>query len=219
MPSSSLAGFSGSFGGIVTFNWAPSPMIVAKDIDAAAAYLNNMVPPLMAARDLGIADVIENFTGEHDPDGQPWTPWSASYVETGGADESSGILKRTMDLMDSSTSPSAWPITAREVFFDFGALPFYGIFHQLGAQRQSAGKGQSRADNLQAIASGVGLDPDFGDSSLPARPFAGISTKTTFAIIDIFDAWFGGALGLVVSGSGTLQTRTAGGRFGPKPGG
>lgn len=199
------------------FHWAPSPMIVAADIDAAAAYLDNMIPPLMASRQLGIADVSENFAGEHDPDGNPWTEWSESYIESGQTGPS--ILNQTGDLWGSATDPRAWPITAREVFFSFGALPEYGIWHQEGASRQAGGRGQTRKSNLLAIASGVGLDADFGDNSLPARPFAGISEETQFAILDVFDNWFGGALGIAVGSSGTVQSRDALGRFGPKIGG
>lgn len=211
-----FASFTGSFGGIVTFNWAPSPILVAQDIEAGARYLNNMSLPLMAARDIGIEDVRENFEGEHDPDGVPWEPWSPSYAESGQT--GIGILKRTMDLMGSSTSTSAWPITARELFFSFGALPEYGIYHQTGAERRSAGKGISRAKalELESLASRAGFAEGVDYSNtLPARPFAGISVESQFKIIDIFDAWFGGAIGLAVGRSGAIQTRGPGGRFGP----
>lgn len=218
--------FTGAFGGIITFNWAPSPMIVARDLEAAADRLNNMSVPLMAARDLGIADVAENFAGEHDPDGAPWTPWSASYVRSGPPGPPQSILHLTGDLESSSTDPRAWPITAREVFFSFGALPEYGIWHQEGASRASAGRGTTRESNLAATrgllsegATLAGGAEFYGQNDLPARPFAGISVETQFAIVDIFDAWFGAAtVGLVVSGSGVVQTRGPGGRFGPRVG-
>ena len=203
-------------GGTLTFKWAPSPIIVAADYERAADYLENMMPPLMASRQLAIADVAENFAGEHDPDGNPWARWSESYVESGQPGPS--ILNQTGDLEGSATDPRAWPITAREMFFSFGALPEYGIWHQQGASRQSAGKGVTRESNLQAIASGVGLDSDWGDNTLPARPFAGISDETQFKILDVFDSWFSGAMNFAIGKSGTVQTRTAGGRFGPKLG-
>jgi hypothetical protein len=211
-------------------------MVVARDYDLAANYLDNMTPPLMASRQLGIADVSENFAGEHDPDGNPWAPWSESYVESFGdmAFTPDSILNLTGDLWGSSTDPRAWPITAREVFFDFGSLPGYGIFHQEGASRASAGKGVKRSDN---IATTKFLTEDgplpsgnefFGQNDLPARPFAGISEETTFLILDVFDNWFSGALSIGMGGHGTIQARTSGvdasgkkfgGRFGPKIGG
>jgi len=215
----SFESFTGSFGGVVTFEWAPNPIIVAKQLEVAADALNNMALPLMAARDLSIADVRENFEGEHDPDGGAWQPWSISYIESGQT--GAGILKKTFDLMDSATSPSAWPITAREVFFSFGALPEYGIYHQTGAVRQSAGRGRTRKANVAAerdmIASGFSLGEGFGINTLPARPFAGISVETQIKIVDIFDAWFGGIIGLAMNPSssrGTIQTKI-GGKFGP----
>jgi hypothetical protein len=209
--------FTGSFGGIITFHWAPEPIIVARQLEAAADKLNNMQLPLMAARDLGIIDVRENFEGEHDPDGTPWAPWSQSYVDSGPPGPPLRILHLTGDLEGSSTSPVAWPVTAREVFFSFGALPEYGIYHQSGASRQSAGKGQSRESNIQASRelSSPGMDYFIGSNDLPARPFAGISVETQFKIIDVFDAWFGGIVGLAVGAGGRVQTRGPGGRFGP----
>lgn len=206
-------------GGVITFSWAPSPMIVARDYERAADYVENMTAPLMASRQLGIADVAENFAGEHDPDGAPWAPWSESYVKSGQPGPL--ILTREGDLSGSATDPRAWPITAREVFFSFASLPEYGIYHQEGASgRVSAGRGISRKKNLQTRAVGVaeGLDPSFGANPLPARPFAGISEETSFKILDVFDNWFSGAMGIAVGASGTVQIRGPGGRFGPKIG-
>jgi phage gpG-like protein len=183
-----------------------------------------MTKPLMASRDLAIEDVRENFEAEHGPDGGAWAPWSMSYVASGQA--GAGILKRTFDLMGSATSPAAWPISARELFFSFGALPEYGIWHQTGASRISAGRGVTRRKALALsrgfISAGFtpfameGAHPTYFASThanpLPARPFAGIEESTQFAILDIWDAWFGGAVGLAVGGGGRMQFR-AGGRF------
>lgn len=222
--------FTGAFGGVVTFNWAPSPIISARQLEGAADRLNNMTAPLMAARNLGIKDVAENFAGEHDPDGVPWQEWSESYIASGPPGPPLSILHLTGDLEASSTDPSAWPITARELFFSFGALPEYGIWHQEGASRISAGRGVSREEARKRdarfigagfdIFAGKGAAPEYGQSlhanPLPARPFAGISVETQFAIIDIFDAWFSATVSLFVSGSGVVQQRLPSGRFGPR---
>jgi hypothetical protein len=223
-------------GGVLTFTWSPSPLVVARDYDQAAGYLENMTPPLLASRQLGIADVDENFAGEHDPDGNPWAPWSESYVDSFGGMENTpdSILNLTGDLWGSSIDPRAWPVTAREVFFSFGALPSYGIFHQEGASRASAGRGVKRESNVAStgfltleapLPSGKEF---YGQNDLPARPFAGLSTYTQGLILNVFDRWFTGALSIGMGSSGTVQTRVSGvdasgkkfgGRFGPKVGG
>jgi hypothetical protein len=214
-----FSSFTGAFGGILSFHWAPSPIVVATQLEAAADKLNNMRAPLLASRDLSIADVAENFAGEHDPDGNAWTPWSESYVESGPPGPPQSILNLTGDLEGSATSAAAWPLTTREVFFSFGALPEYGIWHQQGASRVSAGRGVSRKQNLDATqaikefsGSIAGGHEFFGMNDLPPRPFAGISVETQIAIVDIFDAWFGGIVSLVSTPSG-LRVRGAGGRF------
>jgi len=221
-----LSSFKG--GGTITFSWAPDPMIVARDFERAADYLENMTAPLMASRQLGIADVAENFAGEHDPDGNPWAPWSSSYIASGQPGPS--ILHQEGDLEGSATDPRAWPITAREVFFSFASLPEYGIYHQAGASRISAGRGVTRKKAVQLTKDflGAGFRPFSGPGAskeyvasthanpLPARPFAGISEETQFKILDVFDNWFSGALGIAVGASGAVQIRGPGGRFGSK---
>lgn len=225
-------------GGILTFTWAPSPMIVAQDYDQAAGYLNNMTPPLMASRQLGIEDVDEHFASESGPDGADWAPWSESYIKSFGGMENApdSILNLTHDLWGSSVSPQAWPITAREVFFSFAALPDYGIYHQEGATRTSAGRGVKAQSNIESTVflTQGGKDPlpsgkeFYGQNDLPARPFAGISAYTQNLILNVFDRWFTGAVSIGIGSHGTAQERVSGvtasgkkfgGRFGPKIGG
>jgi phage gpG-like protein len=208
-------------GGMLTFRWAPDPLIVASDFDKAAAYVDNMQPPLQTSRQLAQADIRENFEAEHDPGGAPWAPWSESYVASGPPGDPEGILKLTHDLMDSATSASAYPITARELFFDFSTLPFYGIFHQAGASRQAAGRGVTKRSNVETTKvfgelGAVPMGGRFGSNDLPARPFAGIEDETQFQIMETFEAWFAGAIGFAMGSSGVVQTRLPSGRFGPK---
>jgi hypothetical protein len=232
MPISQLTGFGG-FRGVLTFQWAPNPVVEASDFDAAAAYVENMQPPLYSSRGLIQADIRENFEGQHDPDGNAWEPWSRSYVASGPPGPPVAILNRYGALKKSASGAGAFNVTAREIFYDFGALPEYGIWHQEGAPgRAAAGRGRTAKKAAEETAGFLKAFPGYefpkGESlyanPLPARPFAGVSEETQFQILDVFDTWFGEAT-LIMSGlsgyihsGGTIQSRVAGGRWGPKIG-
>lgn len=195
--------------GSVSFTWMPAPSIVAADIDAAANKLERIIEPLLLSRNVAQADIREHFDNEESPDGDAWAELSPDYVERRGS--AHPILDDTGALKAAATSPGAFQVTGNTLFYDMGAIPDYGMYHQTGYNKKFGGTGAERA-SFQKFLSESGIE---SGGRVPARPFAGMSEKAMFEILAIFDEWVTGALGIVVSGSGTAQVRT-GGRFGGK---
>lgn len=210
MPGEPYGSFTGAFGGTITFEWAPDPLIVAKELEGMASALNNMIMPLEASRQIAAQDIQRRFDTKTAPDGSPWEPWSWSYADRAAATNVGGLLEKTGAMRAAAASPSAFDVNAYvgggEVVFTGAGLPDYWMAHQEGATRTRSG-----ASELKAAGFG-----DIGANVLPARPFVGLSEEGELAIVDIFDEWFAGVTGFFVGAGGNVQRRLSSGRFGPR---
>lgn len=207
------AGSFGALGGSITFEWIPDPNVIASRIMSLAGYLENFQPPLQASQAIARADMQRHFDTESGPGGEAWAPLNEEYVihKRGGA--AHPILQLSGALHDGAVSESAWPIDGNDLFFNTGGLPFYWIFHETGREGIGGMEEFRKAIEQQF---GRGVEIDMGAAGgMPARPFVGISFEAELQILEVFDAWFAGAVsGFYASKSGTVQRRGAGGRFG-----
>lgn len=207
------AGSYGALGGEITFEWIPDPNVLAGKIMELAGYLENFIPPLEASKGIAKQDMEMHFDTESSPDGGAWAPLADSYVQKRGS--AHPILQLTGAMKEAAVSDAAYMIDGHDLFFDASGLPFYYIFHETGRQGVS-GMAEFFA---RARAQGFNIPEGTSNSSgggMPARPFIGISFAAQLAIIEVFDAWFeGGVGGFYVHPTGTVQTRGAGGKFGP----
>jgi hypothetical protein len=191
--------FIGSYGtqaaGSITFEWVPDPLYFSDKILDVKDSLEDRTVPLILSRAAIQKDIEENFEGEHDPQGQPWAPWS-STVDTRGIVEEGSLFKGYADnlppghsgkilnwrgiLKAAATSESAFvqvsgqSVNDDSLFFDTKGLPPYWIYHQEGL-------------------------PD-RQTPLPQREFLGISDDVV--ILEIFDEWFQGILEVATSSRG-----------------
>ena len=216
MPTYSGASSVGAFfPGTISFDWIPEPEVVASELIETANRLEDRSGPLAISRQIAIDDMREHFEGQHDPEGNPWLPWSESYEPRARAQNIGEILQRTMDLQDAATAPGAYPITDDSVFFDTSGLPFYWSWHQ---------EGTGGTDIFRTTHAQTGEDVafrEFGEEgrgkALPPRPFVGISFEAELEIIEVFDQWFDSAIALATSPTGKVFGRHAlrgpGGRF------
>jgi hypothetical protein len=196
---------------MVSITWVPDPKIIAAKLLELAGYLENFIPPLMAAKGIAQQDMQEHFDTESGPDGAAWAPLADSTIERWGDHP---ILQLTGAMRDAATSEGAYQIDGRDLFIDTSGFPPYWVYHETGTS------GAGMAPILEELkAKGFEVDPLAG-GGMPARPFVGISFEAQMLIIEAFDAWFeGGVSGFYVRPSGKVQTRVGSGKFGPMLGG
>lgn len=185
---------------------------------------------MRGAQAIAIADMQERFDTETEPDGTPWVALDPNYLRSKlAAGFPPDILHRTGDLERAATNPDTWLIADNELMFDAGALPSYGIIHQVGSSPENAGYRTAAMENEKFTrAPGEKRTRNFElgkGNALPARPFIGLSEVADANLWRLFDTWFyalgeeEGGLGHtgeapIFHPSGRVQTRQAG-RFGP----
>lgn len=216
-------------GGIISFEWVPSPTVIANQLEAAADYLENMRPPITLSREAFIEGVHEAFSTQGGSIGESWAPWAESYAPYAMAHNIGGILQQTLAMERGVTDRGSYTIAARALFFHGGAAPDRWIWHQEGAQRSTGGLGKMSKADLQRhfirTARSHGIEAakaqhaalgQIGTNTLPARPFIGMSPATEGKIITIFEDWFSGALvGATSTGQPIIRT-PRGASFAPR---
>lgn len=197
-------------GGSIEFIWNPRPEIVANEIFEISEYLENTAGPIALSRQIVQDDIRERFETKTSPYGATWAPWARDYPD------SQSILIQSGELRDAA-SGEAVDMTEDTVFFNFGALPFYGAFHEFGANRSSLDAETIKF--LEQFSDGQGVVS--GTNTLPARPFAGASFEAEEKIVAIFNRWFEGSIALGRTSTGRVfprhNVRGPGGKFIPKP--
>lgn len=184
----------------VTFHWEPDPALLGASMDAVAASLYERVIPLEAASEAMRADIMERFTTETDPEGNPWKELSDSYVYGSWFNKtpppfnmrrkSGTTLKDTGELMKAATSSQATVVTNDTVFYQTSALPSFGLAHESGLPER--------------------------EHPLPQRAFLGLSAQSVTVIFGFFTEWFDESIKLFPTKTGKLGRRHA---FRAAPGG
>lgn len=183
----SMGSLTGVFTGDLVFDWHPEPIIVANEILALSGALNNLEPPLQAARAIAEHNIDQHFDTKSGPDGEQWPEWSESYepyaTRMGGS-----LLEQTGELRAATKG-------SLEVVGGFGSgevvisgiLPHYGAAHHTGLAGRTTKWGTP--------------------NPLPARPFLGIDEEAQVEIITEFDAWFSAVVGGFGGGGGIIEQR------------
>lgn len=187
-----LESMIGAFTGSLNFRWTAGPArpaIVANKIERLGKDLDDMLFPMVAARQIVMDDIEDRFAREVDLDGQPWKEHSPKYKENRRGSQK---LRKDDDLYDAVTSPTSYPIVGNSLHVDTSGWPVYWRIHNQGGQ---AGKG----------------------ASIPKRSYLGASEAAGFAIIDVFDDWVAGQLRINIGITGVAQA-FEGTRFGRRIG-
>lgn len=196
-------------GGAITFEWVPDPLVFSEKILDVRDSLDDRTIPLILSQEIIKQDIAENFASEHDPEQQPWAPWSTGGFYTdpatdrtrkvrGYADQvpkltpahSGRILDWTGRLREEATSDRAFvQISGKSVnddslFYDTNGLPPYWQFHQESSEEWREPGGV-----------------------LPRRRFLGMSGEAELQILEVFDEWFQGIIELAVSKRGNIFIR------------
>ena len=207
------AGAFGALGGIIEFKWEPDPETLAVEVMRIAGYLENFIPPLTASRAIAQADMENHFATESGPDGEAWAQLAEETVRKRGS--AHPILQDSGELHAAAVSPSGFQIAGDALFIDTSNYPYYWAFHQTGTSG-APGMAEFIARARQA---GLTVDEGALGGGMPARPFVGISEDAELQIVEVFDAWFAGAIaGFYEHPGGTIQTRLPSGQFGPAVG-
>lgn len=203
IPASAVGAFEDVGGAIIRIEWNPDLDRVSQALLRAAGDVENILPPLVAARRIARDDMEQHFATETDPEGDRWEdldPKYAAFKEAHGGNDT--ILDRYGDMRAAATSEDAWEIIGNEMFFNAAGLPPYALTHQTGTTGSKTHSGEF--SNL-----GRG-------GNLPQRMFIGLSDQAEAEILDVFDLWFSEAIDIHVHTTGWGQQRVAGGRFGQR---
>lgn len=183
-----------------------------------ALYLENTEIPMREVKRIARDDIRERFETETDPDGDGWFDLDPDYAARKEREKGfvHPILTRSGKLKKAATSGQAFSIGADTLFYDTSSLPEYWRVHQEGSEDFGASFHFSANPDPNAEGS-VGT----GRQNIPPRPYIGLSVKAEGEVLELFDIWFSEGIELsakkfFVSSSGTLHSRTALGRIGPK---
>jgi phage gpG-like protein len=181
---------------VVEFEWVPDPIVFSKKILDVKDALEDRTIPLAISRGIIARDVEANFEGEHDPEGQPWAPWSSAFDSDGN---------RKLGYYD--------PVKDRHYKEKLGyaenlppghsgkILNWRGILKE-AATNESAYvqmSGQSVNNDSLFFDTG-GLLPYWvyhqeGTKKMPERRFLGLSDEASFLVLEAFEEWFDGIIG------------------------
>lgn len=165
----------------ITYTWVPDPMHYSRNMQTIAAALETSEIPLQAASEVMQEDILERFDTKTDPSGDPWEPWSPSYVATGIPEQNiDGILVQTGALREAASNSEAMVVSNDTLFYRTPLLPHYGLAHE------------------------EGMEPD-----LPQRSFLGMSDESAAVVFATFGEWFDGAISLYPTATGKVGMRHA----------
>lgn len=98
--------------------------------------------------------------------GRPWPKLSQSTVAIKSREgRNNGILKRTMELRNTATTPSRFKISKDEAIYNMPRFAFYGVFHLTGFYNHRS------------------------NTFVPARDWLALSPDATSKVAAIFDDW------------------------------
>lgn len=184
-----LASYGRQAGGVIEYEWVPDPIVFSEKVLHVRDELADRSVPLAISRGIIARDVEENFEGEHDPQGQPWAPWSEGedrfdpvtnrwikggfgrgYANNLPAGHSGKILNWRGILKDAATNEanyvqvSGQAVTDDSLFFNTNGLPPYWVYHE---QPSGANTG-----------------------NIPQRSFLGLSDEGAILVAEEFARWF-----------------------------
>lgn len=205
-----------------------NPIEAAQSLMAVSAALSDIELPILAARRIAQQDMVSRFETQTDPDGQPWVPLTADYLEQKLKDGyPEDILTRTGDMKEAASQDEAWLVTENSLVFDSSAMPFYAMIHQAGSDPfGAAGSFDENGNHVPAqtqtylpdtgFAGGYGIGKG---NALPQRKWIGLSDEAEGKIEVVFDLWFDEAVSIAIQPEtalfpGMVQHRTASGQFG-----
>lgn len=144
-----------------SYDFVPSPRIIAGDIDKLGMDIRSFAEPLRRAiKEVMIPSFRQNFAQGGRP---PWEPLSDVAVEIRGS--AHPILIRSGRLQRTMAQQNIWTVTQDEAFIQgLPAHSWYGVIHQEGGTRPVP---------------------------TPARPFALIQPEDEEKIVQVFDRWLG----------------------------
>lgn len=184
----------------VVAEWFPDPRQIEAELVKIANNFNDWTVPLQAAKESMIESTRIHFETETDPYGDKWQALDRDYkhekVDLGGFPDQ--ILVREEALERAATSESAWFVDQSAIWFNAGALPFYGPIHQEGTSEGKKAKTLLEAENLLIRAHRTGdtsaitseheaaLNKGAQGLNLPQRMFVGADIDTIAEIEAIF---------------------------------
>jgi len=212
--------FIGAYGtqaaGSITFEWVPDPIIFSEKILDVKDALEDRTIPLLLSKGIIQRDIESNFEGEHDPQGQPWPPWSSGFTT-----DSDGRRRRKV-----YEDPATGAVTSERGYAENLPDGHSGkILNWRGILKEAATSdaafvqvsGQSVNDDSLFFDTGglppywewhqEGVDYRTPGGELPQRRFLGMSDEAELQILEVFDGWFQGIVEAATSSRGRTFAR------------
>jgi len=193
-----LSKYGTQAGAVVEFEWVPDPLVFSEKVLEVRDDLENRTIPLAISRGVIARDIEANFEGEHDPQGQPWTPWSsATHIQ-----EATG--RRVRDVYTDPATGRSMQLRGYAENLPPGhsgkILNWRGILKAAATDENrfiiEAERGVNN-DSLYFTTAGMppywewhqdGL-PD-REQPLPQRQFLGMSGEAELQVLEVFEEWF-----------------------------
>lgn len=185
----------------VHIEWSPDPIVFGEAILEVEEALQHTEIPLALAMQEVQADIRERFETRTNPDGTKWDDWAESYEEYAISFPNMGILDQHGGGRDGSggylreDAENALVINGDTLFFDEGAIPERGIWHQEGRPSRKTKQGSP--------------------NPLPSRRFLGLTTESVIFIEAAFNDWFDNSIDIYETSTRRLGRRHA--RMGVHP--
>lgn len=186
-----LGKYGTQLGSVVEFYWVPDPVIISQRVLRTRDNLADRTIPLAVSRGIISRDIEENFEGEHDPEGNPWAPWSTAYHPDG---------ERKYEFPG---GPGERSYKARPGYGDRLPAGHSGmILNNKGQMKFEA----TREENY-IVMSGRSVNDDSlfldtagwppywkfhesGTWKMPMRRFLGLSGEAHIQVLEAFETWF-----------------------------
>lgn len=173
---------------LIEFNATFDDLEVSARLADLVARMSNPEPFLEAVGKHFVSAAGDNFSGEHDPDGNPWAALSLTTI---GLRDKRGQLP--LAILKSNTSGKSGSTLSGSINYELagsdsvriGSPTPYAAVHQFGAEKGSLGEYSWTTKKGKTV---EGSSP-WGD--IPARPFLGVGQDDGPAIIALAEAWLG----------------------------
>jgi hypothetical protein len=178
------------------FYWVPDPIVIAERVMRIRDDLEDRTIPLAVSKGIVGRDIEQNFEGEHDPEGNPWAPWSSAYHPKGHPEAG----QRKMGYYDPAKDRSYVEKKGYAENLPPGhsgkILNWRGILKEAATSESSFLQVSGRSVNDDSLFFDTSELPlywdyhQYGTVNVPERRFLGLSGEAEILILEEFEKWF-----------------------------
>jgi hypothetical protein len=191
-----LGKYGKQVGGVVEFYWMPDPIVIAERVLRVRDDLADRTIPLAVSKGIVARDIEENFEGEHDPEGNPWAPWSSAFHPKGHPEAGQRMQGYYDPAKDRSYVEKLGYAENLPPGHSGKILNWRGILKAAATNEASFTQVSGRSVNDDSLFFNTdGLPPyweyhQYGTKKMPDRRFLGLSGEGEILVLEAFETWF-----------------------------